>query len=110
MPGERTGAVAVIFTSQRTGADESGYAEAARAMEARAAMQPGYLGIDSARDADGFGITVSYWRDEAAARAWHADVEHAAVRARGRAVWYASWHITVARVERDYGSPTGSGG
>ena len=104
MPGARTGAVAVIFTNQRSGTDDSGYAATARAMEARAAAQPGYLGIDSVRDADGFGITVSYWQDEAAARAWHADIEHAAARARGRDVWYASWHVYVARIERDYGS------
>ena len=30
-----------------------------------AATQPGFLGIDSTRGDDGFGITVSYWRSEA---------------------------------------------
>jgi heme-degrading monooxygenase HmoA len=104
MPGGRTGAVAVIFTNRRTQADDSGYAAAAEAMEALAATQPGYLGIDSVRDADGFGITVSYWQDEAAAKAWRANVDHAAARARGRDIWYESWHLYVTRIERDYGS------
>ena len=34
------------------------------------------LGIESARGNDGFGITVSYWADEASARAWGRVAEH----------------------------------
>ena len=59
--------VAVIFTSVRTD-DDGGYAAMAAAMERLAREQPGYLGIEAARE--GVGITVSYWRDEAAAKAW----------------------------------------
>src|SRR4051794_41982972 len=53
--------VAVIFTSVRTD-DDSGYAAMAAAMERLAREQPGYLGIEAARE--GVGITVSYWRGE----------------------------------------------
>ena len=77
------GEIAVIFVSQVTGADPDGYAAAAAAMEALAATQPGYRGIDSARGGDGLGITVSYWADEAAAVAWRKNDEHAAIRERG---------------------------
>jgi heme-degrading monooxygenase HmoA len=41
-----------------------------------AAQQPGYLGVESTRGADGFGITVSYWTDPAAIRAWKEHAEH----------------------------------
>jgi heme-degrading monooxygenase HmoA len=99
------GAVAVIFMSLRTDRDESGYGEAAARMEALANLQPGYLGIDSARGADGVGITVSYWADEASARAWRADAEHAAVREMGRERWYAHYRLIVATVDRAYGWP-----
>jgi len=99
----RSGEVAVIFASWRTGADEGGYAAAAAAMEALAARQPGYRGIESARGPDGFGITVSYWADEAAATAWRDQPDHAAIRDAGRARWYRRYTVTVARVERDYG-------
>jgi antibiotic biosynthesis monooxygenase (ABM) superfamily enzyme len=58
---------AVVFTSVRTDVDE-GYAEMAAAMAELAARQPGYLGIESARE--GLGITVSYWRDLDAIAAW----------------------------------------
>jgi len=100
---ERTGQVAVIFVSRRTAADEAGYAAAADAMDALAARQPGYRGVDSARDADGFGITVSYWASDADALAWRDHPEHAAIRARGRAEWYAHYQVIVTRVERGYG-------
>ena len=65
--------VAVIFTSVRTDGD-AGYAAMSERMAALAAEQPGYLGIEAARDR--VGITVSYWADEADARAWKQVAEH----------------------------------
>ncbi|GAB3246295.1 antibiotic biosynthesis monooxygenase family protein [Chitinimonas naiadis] len=92
---------AVIFTSLRTDMD-TGYAEAAERMLARAAQQPGYLGVESARGADGLGITVSYWESEAAILAWKRNAEHALVRAQGRSDWYAAFATRVCKVERAY--------
>ncbi len=91
--------VAVIFSSRRTPGD-AGYAAAAERMASLARSQPGFLGLESARGADGFGITVSYWRSEADALAWKAHVEHLPVQARGRQDWYAGFELRVARVER----------
>lgn len=105
MQHDRTGQTAVIFTSQRTAADDEGYAEAAAAMDALAAAQPGYRGVDSARGADGFGITVSWWADEAAAVAWREHPVHARIRDRGRQRWYTAYEVAVARVERGYRWP-----
>jgi len=102
MNDDRTGQIAVIFTSIRNGADATGYGEAAAAMDALAAAQPGYRGVDSVREADGRGITVSYWADDAAAIAWRDHPEHAAIRERGRALWYDGYSVNVARIERAY--------
>ena len=102
MAGTRVGEVAVIFWSRRNGRDEEGYAAASAAMDALAAAQPGYRGVESARGPHGVGITVSYWADDAAARAWRDQAEHAVIRAAGRARWYDAYAVTVARVERDY--------
>ena len=102
MQDDRTGQIAVVFVSFRNDADMIGYAGAAVAMDALAAAQPGYRGVDSAREADGMGITVSYWADDAAAIAWRDHPEHAAIRERGRALWYDRYSVTVARVERGY--------
>jgi heme-degrading monooxygenase HmoA len=96
--------LAVIFTS-RLSPDDAGYAAMGAEMEALAAKQPGYLGIESARGADGVGITVSYWRDEESVRAWKAVARHRAAQAAGRAQWYEHFEVRVARVERAYGGP-----
>lgn len=97
------GSIAVIFTSRLTGKDADGYAKAAADMEALAAEQPGYLGHDSARGADGLGITISYWADEASARAWYRNADHAAIRDAGRGRWYSDFTVHVSQVSRSYG-------
>jgi len=94
--------VAVIFLSERTGQDEAGYAEAAAAMSALAAAQPGYRGERSAGSPDGLGTTISYWADEASAIAWRDEPHHAAVREAGRDRWYRWYRVEVATVDRRY--------
>jgi heme-degrading monooxygenase HmoA len=99
---------AVVFTSQRTAADDPGYEEMADRMVALAAQQPGFLGVESARGADGVGITVSYWQSLEAVRAWRAHAEHQVAQAQGRSKWYAWYRLRVCRVEGEYGFPSGS--
>jgi heme-degrading monooxygenase HmoA len=99
---------AVIFASQRQG-DDAGYGATADRMVELAATQPGYLGIESCRGDDGFGLTVSYWRSEADIQAWKRNAEHALARERGRSGWYAHFELRVARVERAYGGPRAAG-
>jgi heme-degrading monooxygenase HmoA len=96
------GSVAVIFVSKRSGADPDGYAAAAAEMEAEVARSDGYIGHDSVSSPDGGGITVSYWRDEAAAAAWRAHTRHSEVREQGRAAWYDHYRLVVAEVARAY--------
>jgi len=94
---------AVIFSSRRSAQDDAGYAQASQRMLEVAAQQPGFLGVESSRDAEGFGITVSYWVDEASISGWEAQAEHAAIRERGRWLWYSHFEVRVAKVERAYG-------
>ena len=93
---------AVIFTSVRTDT-EDGYASTADLMMELAASQPGYLGVEHARES--VGITVSYWADEASIAAWKANAEHALAQRYGREKWYAAYSLRVAKVERAYGFP-----
>jgi heme-degrading monooxygenase HmoA len=97
---------AVIFTSTRTAGDH-GYAAMADAMAELALQQPGNLGAESARGADGLGITVSYWRDEASIKAWKAVASHLAAQKLGRERWYDHYELRVAKVERAYSGPEG---
>jgi heme-degrading monooxygenase HmoA len=96
---------AVIFTSLRTEGDR-GYGHMADRMVELASQQPGFLGVESARSADGLGITVSYWSSEEAIAGWKAHTEHKVAQETGQRVWYADYHLRVAKVERDYGKPT----
>ena len=75
-----------------------------------AQVMPGYLGIESARGPDGFGITVSYWRDEASIAAWKRESEHVLAQERGQREWYAHYELRVARVDRAYSGPARAGG
>jgi heme-degrading monooxygenase HmoA len=92
---------AVIFTSQRTDGQD-GYARMAERMVELAAMQPGFVGIESVRDAEGFGITVSYWTSADAIARWKANAEHVAAQEMGLRTWYAHYELRVAKVERAY--------
>lgn len=100
----------VAFASQRpAGAADDGYGAVAERMVELAAAQPGFLGVESARDVGGFGITLSYWTDEEAIRAWRDHAEHAVARETGRASWYEHFELRVARVERAYGKARRAG-
>jgi len=90
---------AVIFASTRTGGDLGYAAMAARMMEL-ASARPGYLGADSVRDAEGRGITVSYWSSLEDIESWRTDSEHLAAQRMGRETWYREYSLRVARVER----------
>ncbi|KAB0539305.1 heme-degrading monooxygenase HmoA [Pseudochrobactrum saccharolyticum] len=96
----------VAFSSQRTTDDDTGYGEMAGQMVELAEKQDGFLGIESVRDASGFGITNSYWRDEESIRNWKRNVDHLAAQKQGRAAWYETYALRIARVERAYGFNT----
>lgn len=66
-----------------------------------ASQQPGFLGVETAREE--LGITVSYWESLEAISNWKQNVEHREAQRRGRQQWYSSFRLRVARVEREYG-------
>lgn len=91
---------AVIFSSHRTESDQ-GYTEMAERMAALAAQQPGFLGMEAARE--DLGITVSYWDSLEAIRDWKRNAEHRVAQRLGHRQWYTGFRVRVAKVERDYG-------
>ena len=90
---------AVIFTSLQS-EDTQGYAETAARMLELAAQQPGYLGVESARQ--GVGITISYWESLEAIKAWRNQAEHSEARRQGRERWYSQYALRVCKVEKAY--------
>lgn len=90
---------AVIFTSIRT-EGENGYNEMAEKMAALAKQQPGFLGMETARNETG--ITVSYWKDLESIQNWKQHTDHLMAQQKGLEKWYAQYKVRICKVERDY--------
>lgn len=92
---------AVIFTSQRSTVDEA-YEQTAQRMLELAALQDGFLHVDSVRE-QGLGITVSYWRDLESIHNWKQQAEHMSAQQSGKEKWYTAYQVRICKVEREYG-------
>ncbi len=91
---------AVVFTSIRTSLEEEPYAEMAVEMMELARKQPGFMGVDHARE--DIGITVSYWDSMKSIADWKSHARHKLAQEKGRERWYESYTIRICRVEREY--------
>ena len=90
---------AVIFASELSDNIQD-YAEATKQMTELVKSQPGYLGEDSARSE--IGITVSYWQDLESIDGWRKNMDHLAVKEKGKSQWYKNYTLRIAKVERQY--------
>jgi heme-degrading monooxygenase HmoA len=93
---------AVIFTST-TSDDLNGYQEWSDKMIELAKSTPGFISVESARNA--IGITVSYWNDLESISNFKKLADHRYSQQRGREQWYRNYRIRICRVERDYSFP-----
>jgi heme-degrading monooxygenase HmoA len=102
---------AVLFSSIRTAADPEGYEAMAEEMLRLGSQMPGFLGIESARGMDGFGITISYWTTPDAIAAWKEHAEHRIAQRLGKQRWYEAFRLRVCRVEaeRTFARPKDAG-
>ena len=91
---------AVIFTSIRTEGD-NGYNQMGDEIIALVSEQPGFLGLESVRGADNFGITVSYWESLDAIKKWKDNPSHQIAQKLGKEKWYKQYATRVCKVERD---------
>lgn len=94
---------AVIFTSQLTN-NTDGYNDMAERMLNLAKKQPGFIGLESARNE--IGITVSYWQNLEAIKAWKNNIDHKLAQKLGKEKWYSSYKTRIAKVEHEYGFNT----
>ncbi|WP_322903299.1 antibiotic biosynthesis monooxygenase [Paenibacillus campi] len=98
---QQTPYYAVIFTSKRTAADQ-GYGKMADTMVEMAEQQPGFLGVESYRNADGAGVTISYWRDLEHIRNWKDNPVHQLAQQQGKQQWYEHYTVKICKVEHTY--------
>lgn len=90
---------AVIFTSIRTEVDK-GYGKIADRMVELAKKQPGFLGVESARNE--VGITISYWKDLESIKLWKEQSEHAIAQEMGKEHFYTTYKVRICLVQKDY--------
>ena len=75
-------------------------------MDDLAKQQPGYLGIESARN--DIGITISYWKDLQSIQHWKQQTDHLVAQRKGIDDWYSFYKVRICLVEREYGFEKGS--
>jgi heme-degrading monooxygenase HmoA len=90
---------AVIFTSIRSEIEE-GYSEMAQKMVDLAQNQPGFIGMESARNE--IGITISYWETLSAIQNWKNNIKHLESQEFGKSIWYKYYKVRIAKVEQEY--------
>lgn len=90
---------AVIFTSERSEGD-NGYNTMSEKIEELIKEQPGYLGMESARNE--MGITVCYWSDLDSIIKWSENIVHKEAKQKGKTLWYKQYKVRISKVEMEY--------
>ena len=93
--------VAVIFTSQRTSYTE-GYEEFNVKLEILANQMIGFIKQESTRQEDGFGISISYWKDEESAKQFKQIPIHLEAQQKGKTHYYQWYDVKIFKVDRHY--------
>ena len=97
--------IAVIFEVWPAEGRAQEYLDLAAALRADLTATDGFLSVERFRSLAEPGklLSLSFWRDEAAVRAWRARPSHRATQARGRAGIFDDYRLRIAGVMRDYG-------
>lgn len=92
---------AAIFTSLRNQVEE-GYEEMNELTFRLVHEQPGFLGAESFRNEQGFGVTIAYFRTVEDIHQWKIQKDHLKAQELGRKKWYDHYKVRICRVEHDY--------
>lgn len=98
--------IAVIFEVEpATGEGMARYLEIAAGLKAELEAMDGFISVERFQSLGNPGrlLSLSFWRDEAAVRAWRNRVHHREAQAAGRGGVFHDYRLRVAEVLRDYG-------
>lgn len=97
--------IAVIFEVWPAEGRAPHYFEMAAALKSNLEQAEGFISIERFESlaTPGKFLSLSFWRDEEAVRAWRNLQEHRAAQAMGRTGVFADYRLRVASVLRDYG-------
>ncbi len=85
-----------MFVSQRK-AEDLGYEAMAQRLEQEVRSIPGFLRLESVRDASGKGITLSYWENLESLRLWKEHGLHKQAKAQA-SQWYTQSQLEIYEV------------
>ena len=97
--------IAVIFEVRPAAGQLDRYLDIAADLRPELEAIDGFLSVERFRslsDPDKL-LSLSFWRDEAAVRAWRRHADHRQAQALGRGGVFAGYRLRVAAVIRDYG-------
>lgn len=86
----------MVFLSQQM-ADDLGYEAMAQRLEQEVRAIPGFLRLESVREASGKGITLSYWDSLEGIRLWKEHSLHKQAKAQA-SKWYTQTQLEIYEV------------
>jgi len=97
--------IAVIFEVWPAEGSQDDYLGLAADLRAELESVDGFISIERFQSLAEPGklLSLSFWRDEDAVRAWRNHAGHRATQAKGRGGVFADYRLRVAHVLRDYG-------
>ena len=97
--------IAIIFEVEPADGRTEDYLAMAAKMRPLLEQQDGFISVERFQSLTNPGklLSVSFWRDEEAVRAWRCLGTHRGAQAAGRAGMFAGYRLRVAGVIRDYG-------
>jgi heme-degrading monooxygenase HmoA len=97
--------IAVIFEVWPASGHTQHYLDLAAALRTELDQADGFISVERFQSLTEPGklLSLSFWRDEDAVRAWRNAVPHRATQATGRSGVFSNYRLRVAGVIRDYG-------
>ena len=96
---------AVIFEVWPDPTQQDTYLELAAQLRTELEQIDGFISVERFQSLteEGKLVSLSFWRDEEAIRAWRTHAEHRRAQARGRGGLFRNYRLRVVEVIRDYG-------
>ncbi len=96
--------LAVIFEVEMKPGRDQDYFELTDSLRPELEATDGFISVERFQSVSNEGkyVSVSFWRDEEAVKAWREHAEHRIAQAQGKREIFADFRIRVAEVVRDY--------
>ena len=97
--------IGVIFEVEPMADKREGYLRIAADLKPLLAHVEGFISVErfESLSTPGKLLSLSFWRDEAAVKAWRTMEQHRQAQRAGREEMFSSYRLRIAHVVRDYG-------